>query len=86
MYQWQKDAALRWVQDQLRQAKLSNRQVSVALLAQEAIKKQGITFGPDVKRLSKQLCSDLAEIRAQKQRNEKDYANGVKAISERIAS
>ena len=47
MYQWQKDAALKSVQDQIRLAKISGRRVSVALLAREAIRRQGITFKPD---------------------------------------
>ena len=85
MYQWQKDTALKWVQDQIRLAKISDRRVSVALLSQEAIKKQGVTFAPDVKRLAKELCSELGYISIERKRAEKIHADGVKTISERIS-
>ena len=85
MYQWQKDAALKSVQDQIRLAKISGRRVSVALLAREAIRRQGITFKPDVKRLASELCSSLAQIGVENKRAKKLHADGVRRISERIS-
>ena len=77
--------AIEWIQAQKNLAKIAGHKPSIPLLTREAVKKQGITFEPDVKRLAKKLSSRLREIRTEKERNEKAHQEGVRRIAERIS-